>query len=501
MDSGKRVTVSLKPRRVPKDLMSVTVATAAEKKAGVALRVLGRQLGDSRVDDEQAVSAMERESRELVLRYSTLGERRAFYFAMFDAEARNTPITLLAHGEHNEVCRDVIDRRTDIPIPLVRVSTAMKPDVVVYLTNMATAIEFMRFTPDAKQIHLDAIANTLSSQVRSLILGLSCPSYEEDVRLCMSGCMMKTTFCIGPFGYPWMAERNERLQDMTDVASRLRGFSVFGWADGERSQDVKQVNALKAPLVPWTLFTHIMCGKVIKAIAVLHLMNQLFAAWCPHNYSAVRWMTMEHTPDALGYSTPALQCRVAVLLLLIRYQEGYTMSFCDKEREAVKMIESAMNTLTADLGSNADAGIATGVDEDDLRIAKANDELLKSLANQDSSDEDDGSDNPNEPSLIDMLLEDEAHRDSLSNLPDGFASVMSPIMIPSDAPSTLIASDEDEAFASFDIPSPPVQRSRPAILLRSPILFPIEERCTTPMSSVGSPDVSFDQAFPYIASP
>lgn len=425
---------------------SITVASSEEKRAAIAVRRFGRYFGDSRIDDHHTAASIDRASNTLVAMYGTLKDRRGYYFDCFDAAARGDVVTPLLEGNRAIVFNDVLDPRTDVPIPLVRVTTALSLGTLIYMTNMGSMAEELRHIGESTELHMSIFETSMGIESRRLALpATACPALAYDIETIMSGNVSTTSIGLGPFSYPWLRQCPERTRELELVVSRLRFFH-----DDTPGPRPFSFCTERDTYAPWTLFSHIAVARTSKAIIILHLMNQLFQAWCPHNYGAVGWMLIKHKADHLGFETPAMQCRVAMLLLFVRYQTNFVTSFSGRDRELVADITELMNKIQHRLIFELDyidtfaKHTADRLDAINYRIPPRS--TIDLDAPELSSDEADAPDSP------DCLLDD---------------------------------SDDDE-FAKLEIVSG--ERSRPSILSSSPLLFPEQEpdRPARPIDSAAS---------------
>lgn len=453
---------------------SITVASSEEKRAAIAVRSFGRQRGSSRVDDEQSAESIERASNALVLMYSTLKERRAYYFGKFDAAARGDVMTPLLEGDNATIFHEVFDPNTDVPIPLVRVTTALSLGTLIYITNMGSMAEELRHIGESTDLHMLIVETTFSTEAKRLALPTTpCPALSYDIETILEGNVSTTSIGLGPFAYPWLRQCVERTRELESVVNHMRAFY-----DNKMNPQWYSHYTERDVYAPWTLFAHIMIARTSRAIVILHLMNQLFQAWCPHNYSAVGWMLIKHKADPLGFDTPAMQCRVAVLLLLTRYQRNFISTFTGHDRELVADIIDLINKIQHRLQLNLDC----------LDAFAAN---------------------------TTARLEANSYRVPPRTTVDIDAPATSSGQV-DDSPSPdccLMDDSDDDEFAKLEIVSTAsAERSRPTILSSSPLLFPEQEPdlavtktgsvCSS--SFISGDDYGFDTFLnisPYFATP
>ena len=445
---------------------SITVASAEEKRAAIAVRRFGRYFGDSRIDDHHSAASIDRASNTLVAMYSTLKDRRGYYFDCFDAAARGDVVTPLLEGTRAFVFNDVLDPRTDVPIALVRVTTALTLGSVIYLTNMGSMAEELRHIGESTDLHMSIFETSMGIEAKRLALpDTPCPALSNDIETIMRGNVSSTTIGLGPFAYPWLRQCPERTRELEIVVGRLRFFHDDQCPPGSRGIPLRSYScyAERDIYAPWTLFCHIIVARTSRAIIILHMMNQLFQAWCPHNYGAVGWMLIKHRADPLGFETPAMQCRVAMLLMFARYQTNFISMFTGRDRELIADLIELMNKIQHKLTMELDvidvfAGITNArLEANNYRVPPRTTVDLDAPASP--SDEED------RPPVPDSLLDD---------------------------------SDDDE-FERLEIV--PEERSRPSILSSSPLLFPDDEPrpaiqksesvCSTPFIMPGDDD-AFD---------
>ena len=412
---------------------SITVASNEEKRAAIAVRRFGRYFGDSRIDDHHTAASIDRASNTLVAMYGTLKDRRGYYFECFDAAARGDVVTPLLEGNRAVVFNDVLDPRTDVPIPLVRVTTALSLGTLIYLTNMGSMAEELRHIGESTDLHMSIFETSMGIESKRLALPTTpCPALSYDIETILTGNVSSTSMGLGPFAYPWLRQCTERTRELELVVSRMRLFN-----DDTPGQRPFTFFAEHDIYAPWTLFAHIAVARTSKAVIILHLMNQLFQAWCPHNYGAVGWMLIKHKADHLGFETPAMQCRVAMLLLFARYEKNFISKFTGRDRELIADLIDLINKIQHRLIMELDF-LDTFAKHTNDRL-EANNYRVPPRTTIDIDAPTSSSEEAECPPIPDCLLDD---------------------------------SDDDE-FAKLEIVSE--ERSRPSILSSSPILFPDQE--------------------------
>ena len=432
---------------------SITVASAEEKRAAIATRRFGRHFGDSRLDDQHAVAAIDRASNSLVAMYSTLTERRAFYLENFDAAARGDVVTPLIEGNMAYTLADVLDPKTDVPIALVRTTTAMSLGTVIYLTNMGSMAEELRHIGESSELHMSIVESSLGIEAARLSLPTTvCPALANDIDCIMKGDVNSTTIGKGPFAYPWFRESRERTRELEIIVGRLRFFFDDGFVPirpgVHHALPAKRHSffAERDIFAPWSLFAHVATARTSKAIIALHLMNQLFQAWCPHNYSAVGWMLIKHRADPLGFETPAMQCRVATLLLLVRYQVSFIAMFSGRDRELIADLIELMNKIQYKLMLQLDLDVVDPFS-----------------------------------AVTDAKLEANNYKVPPRTTVDVDAPSSSSAEASGPPSPDFLDDDDDDEFERLEIVTTE-QRSRPSILSSSPLLFPHEEPAAPPVA-------------------
>lgn len=407
---------------------SPTLATPAEIRAGVACRRFGRVFGSSRIDDAHAINIGQRAAKALYNISETHDARRAMYFRAFDAKSRGIEPTDPSDDSSSSLFRDVLDPSTDVPIPKCRDMQALSADTIVYITNIASQSELLRFIPSSSTLH-DSIVESCFNNRAHHILDCGSVGLANDLAKIMTGDVAGTTLGSGPFMYSWMAAGPDRTAQLTTLDTLLKDFRTQGFG---HMPDVGPLIFRHANiLAPWTAVTHFFTGAVSRSYAILYLMTSLVLAWCPHNFSAVGWMFSPHTMDPLGNQTPATQCRSLALLFFLRFQANSMVYFLGVDQDIVLSIIDSINIIHTTM----------------LDVMPMHLDPLYMLARS--------------PIAVGASL--------IAPVEDLITELAAPTTRTRVPATTLFDEIDDDEFDTIDIP---ITKTKPTILWKSPILFP-----------------------------